>query len=362
MDHLPPVVRSIDIVGRLTARAASELGLVEGIPVFGGGGDASLIPLGAGCTELYDAHIYVGTSGWVEANVNVRKVDIPTFTGSILGAIPGEYVYIAEQETSGVCLQWVRDHLALDEIGMYLDAHNVCESDKSAEYATLYDFLNKVIEETPAGCGGLVFTPWLHGNRSPAEDPYARGMFFNIGLGTGKRQMIRAVVEGVCFHTRWMLEALEKNVPHRPVLRFVGGGALSDVWCQIMADVTGRRIEVVEDAQNAGAAGAAIVCGVGLGLIKSFREAKALVPVRKTYEPRPDLKPVYDLNYSVFKDLYFRNRHLFRRLNRNPYPEVTPGAPAGSSLAEIEKAREKARAERAERAERVGRTQGAARA
>lgn len=320
MNHLPPVIQSTDTIGGLTQDAADQMGLIPGIPVLGGGGDTFLTAVGSGALDLYDTHIYVGTSGWVAANIDRRTVDITNFVASILGAIPGEYVYTAEQETSGICLQWVRDHLALDEIGMYLDAHDpspgrVPRVDKNKEYASLYDFLNEIVEQTPPGAGGLIFTPWLHGNRSPREDAYARGMFFNISLSTGKRQMIRAVLEGVAFHKRWMLEAIEKKIPYQKSIRFVGGGAKSAVWCQIMADITGRDIEVTKNPQNAGTNGAAIVCAVGLGLIKSFKDAKQLVPVDKVYRPRSEFKEMYDKSFAVFKELYEKNKKLFRLMN-----------------------------------------------
>ncbi|MCL4557043.1 MAG: FGGY-family carbohydrate kinase [Deltaproteobacteria bacterium] len=314
MDHLPPVIRSTDIIGGLTGQAAGEMGLVPDIPVFGGGGDTFSTAVGSGALDLYDTHIYIGTSGWVAANIDRRTVDIGNFVASILGAIPGEYVYTAEQETSGICLQWVRDHLALDEIGMYLDAKHI--ADKNTEYESLYEFLNEIVEQTPPGAGGIIFTPWLHGNRSPREDPYARGMFFNLGLNTGKRQMIRAVLEGVAFHKRWMLEAIEKKIPYQKSIRFVGGGAKSDVWCGIMADITGRNIEVPKNPQNAGTNGAAIVCAVGLGLIGSFKEAKPLVPVDKVYAPRSEYKKMYDKSFAVFKELYAKNKKLFRKMNQ----------------------------------------------
>ncbi|HRZ28125.1 MAG TPA: FGGY-family carbohydrate kinase [Spirochaetota bacterium] len=313
MNHLPPVLDSTDIVGNLSARAAGEMGLAEGTPVFGGGGDVSLISIGSGCLDLHDTHIYIGTSGWVVANVDRRMVDIDNFVASILGAIPGRYNYVAEQETSGACLQWVRDHLALDEIGMYLEAKHVCEMNDV--YESLYDFLNQVISQTPAGSGGVIFTPWLHGNRAPKEDPYARGMFFNLSLTTGKRQMIRSVVEGMAFHKRWMLEAIEKRIPHRETLRFVGGGAKSPIGCQIMADITGRRIETIRNTQNAGTIGATITCAVGLGLFKDFSDAKSFIPVDKIYEPNKANKARYDKNFNVFKELYGKNKKLFEQLN-----------------------------------------------
>jgi xylulokinase len=313
IDHLPPIVQATDIVGHLTDEAAADLGLVEGIPVFGGGGDLSLISIGSGCFERYDTHIYIGTSGWVVSAVDKRVTDIGGLIASILGAIPGWYNYIAEQETAGRCLQWVRDHLALDEIGVYLADHPY--SDEVEMRESLYEFLNEEVAKVPPGANGLIFTPWLHGNRSPFEDPYARGVFFNIGLETGKREMIRAVLEGVAYHQRWMLERVEKKVPYQERVRFVGGGAQSSVWAQILADVSGRTIEVVDNAQNAGTVGAAIVCAVGLGLLDSFQDAAPLIGISERFLPQPENKAVYDRNFEVFKKLHKNNRELFQILN-----------------------------------------------
>ncbi len=312
--HLPPVQSCLDRAGELTPEAATDLGLAKGTPVFAGGGDITLIPLGSGCTDLYDTHIYTGTSGWVVANVDKRMVDVSNFVASICGAVPGFYNYVAEQETSGLCLQWVRDHLALDDIGVYLKDDGTAPADVM-ESSRLYDLMNEKVSQIPAGSGGVMFTPWLHGNRSPKEDPHARGMFFNIGLKTGKRAMIRSVLEGMAFHKRWMLEAVEKKVPRQQALRFVGGGAKSEVLCQILADVTGHEIQVPVDPQNVGAAGAAMVCAIGLNAISSIREAKSLIRIRSTYTPDPEASKVYDGMFPVFKALYAKNKKLFRQLN-----------------------------------------------
>ncbi len=309
MRHLPPVIHATDVAGRLTAAAADALGLAGGTPVFGGGGDLSLISVGAGGLGLYDTHIYLGTSGWVVSAVDRRMTDIDGMVASILGAVPGWYNYIAEQETAARCLQWARDHLALDGLGVYPGA---------SPQGNLYDLLSAAAEQAAPGAGGVLFTPWLHGNRSPFEDPLARGMFFNIGLETGKRELVRAILEGVAFHCRWMLETIEKKVPRREVVRLVGGGAQSRVWAQIMADVTGRRIEVVEQAQHAGTMGGAVVCSVGLGLFKSFQEARPLIRVKETFAPRPEHRAVYERNYAVYRDLYRASRRLFQRLNAPP--------------------------------------------
>ncbi|PKL17557.1 MAG: carbohydrate kinase [Spirochaetae bacterium HGW-Spirochaetae-5] len=317
VNHLPEVIESADCAGELRDTQALELGLTPGIKIFGGGGDASLIGVGAGAVENGDTHIYIGTSGWVSTVTDKRKVDINYMIASVIGAQRGLYNYFAEQETSGKCLEWVKNHLALDEIGIYLEKKNVTDDPESI-YRTLYDYLSHTMSETPAGSTGVIFTPWLHGNRCPFEDPLARGMFFNLSLSTGKRSMIRSVVEGICFHKRWMLEAQDTKVKTSNKIRFAGGGALSKVTCQILADITGRTIETVENPQNAGAMGAALVCAVGLGRISSFSEAKKYIKVTATYTPDEKNRAVYDKNFKVFKKLYTSNRKLFKILNREP--------------------------------------------
>ena len=314
MKHLPEIVGSTDLVGGLTARAAEELGLRPGTAVFGGGGDASLIGIGAGAVAPGDTHIYMGTSGWVSTVVERSIVDPTAMIAAIVGAQPGSFNYFAELETAGKCFEWVKDHLALDEIGIYLQKQAVHES-KEAAYKSLYDYMTAVIKTAAPGSSGVIFTPWLHGNRCPFEDPASRGIFFNIGLDTGKTELIRAVLEGVCFHLRWMLEAQEKKVRCSPAIRFVGGGALSETTCQILADVLGRNVETVENPQNVGAVGAAAVIAVGLKLIPALVEAKKMIPISRSFSPNSENRPIYDRNFDIFKRLYYSNRNNFARLN-----------------------------------------------
>jgi xylulokinase len=141
-------------------------------------------------------------------------------------------------------------------------------------------------------------------------------MFFNLGLNTGKRMMVRSVLEGDAMHKRWTLEALEKRVPRQDTIRFAGGGAKSDVWCQIMADVTGKTVEIIEEPQNAGALGAAVVTAVGLKIFRDFDEVKKMIPVKGAFQPRGKYRAVYDRNYEVFKNLYANNRKAFHFLNK----------------------------------------------
>ena len=314
MKHLADIKKSTDKIGGLTDKAAAELGLCPGTAVFGGGGDASLIGVGAGSTALGDTHVYSGTSGWVSTVVDKSIVDTSAMIAAIVGAQDGYYNYFAELETAGKCLEWVKDHLALDEIGIYLKKEDVAESTETI-YTSLYDYMTNVIEDVEPGCGGVIFTPWLHGNRCPFEGPNARGMFFNISLETGKTELIRAVLEGVCYHLRWFIETQEKKIKTSDTIRFVGGGALSKVTCQILADCTGKTVETTDSPQNVGAVGAALTAAVGLGIIDNLEQAKNLVPASSTFKPNAKNKAIYDKNYEVYKNLYNSNKKNFDKLN-----------------------------------------------
>ncbi len=316
-DHLAKIIGSTDKAGELSDSAAEELGLCPGTAVFGGGGDASLIGVGAGAVNMGDTHIYSGTSGWVSTVVEKSIVDTSAMIAAIVGAQEGKFNYFAELETAGKCLEWVRDHLALDEIGIFLEKIDVTAATDSQEkvYTSLYDYMTEVVSTIPAGSGGVIFTPWLHGNRCPFEDPNARGMFFNISLETGKTELIRSVLEGVCLHMRWFLETQDKKIKTSDTVRYVGGGALSDVTCQILADCTGRVVESVDSPQNVGAVGAAVLVAVGYGLIKDISQAGELIKATKTFRPNAENKPAYDKNYAVYKNLYKDNKKSFAALN-----------------------------------------------
>ena len=314
-DHLPTIVKSIDEVGTLTEEAAKELGLPQGVKVFAGGGDASLVSLGAGTVFPGEAHVYMGTSGWSSVITDKRTVDTKHMMASVVGVQPGLFNYFAELETAGKCLEWVKDHLALDEINIYLKQENIAD-DPTTRYENLYEYLSEVIETIPAGSGGVIFLPWLHGNRCPFEDAYAKGSFFNIGLETGKTELIRSVIEGVCYHLRWFFDVIKEKLPVHGTIRFVGGGALSDTTAQILADVLKHPIEVTKNPQNVGALGASYLAACGLGIFKDLKYAARFTPVEKRFEPNPSNFEVHDKNFEVFKEFYPKNKKLFHLLNK----------------------------------------------
>ena len=312
-DHMPDIIDCTDQVGGLTEKAAKELGLVKGIPVFGGGGDTTFVNIGAGCTRCGDTHIYVGTSGWVSTYLDHQTVDLNAMITGVLSAKHGYFNYYAELETAGKCFEWVMDHLALDEVGVYLEHTKI--TDIESKYTSLYDYLSNEVNKVPPGANGVIFTPWLHGNRCPFEDSNAGGIFFNIRIENGKRDMIRAVLEGICYHLRWLLECEAKKVKTSNPIRFVGGGALSPVTCQMLADITGRAIETVGNAQAVGAVGTALVVAAGIKGVDVLELSRRLIKVERVYAPNPGNKEVYERNYKVFKRLYKANARSFQEMN-----------------------------------------------
>lgn len=292
-----------------------DIGLVEGIPVFGGGGDTTFVNIGAGCTRPGDTHIYIGTSGWVSTYLDYQTVDINAMITGVLSAKRGYFNYYAELETAGKCFEWVMKHLALDEVGVYLNQAKITD-DVESKYKSIYEFLSEEVDKVPPGANGVIFTPWLHGNRCPFEDSNAAGMFFNIRVRNGKRDMIRAVLEGICYHLRWLLECEARKVKTSNTIRFVGGGALSPVTCQMLSDITGRTIETVKNTQEVGAIGTALVVAAGIKGVDVLELSRELVKVEHIYKPNSHNKEVYERNYKVFKRLYKSNAENFKDMNQ----------------------------------------------
>jgi len=297
-DKLPPLLPNGSVQGPLLAAVAERLGLGAGVPVVAGSGDSHAVALGSGAVELYRAHLSLGTTSWVSCHVPAKKTDVLHQIAAVPSAVPGRYLVLNNHETSGRCLQWLRDVLG-DPGRPELD----------------YPALDALAERAEPGAGGVLFTPWLAGERTPVADRRARGGFHNLSLGTGRAELVRAVLEGVAYNDRWTLDLVEKFVGRRlDPLRMVGGGARSDLWCQIHADVLDRTIEQVAEPEHAGLRGAALGAAVALGELAP-QDVGDLVPIAATFRPRPDAVARYRTLYAEFPRLYHRQKRMFARLN-----------------------------------------------
>ena len=306
-DQLCDIRESADIVGELTPEAAEDMGLLPDTPIINGAGDLSSAALGSGATGEGELHISLGTSGWVAGHYTKRKVDIPHYTGCIGSAYPQKYYLgMAHQETAGICLEWLKNKVLYHKDQLKKEYHA----------SEIYEILDELAEKAGPGAEGLIFTPWMYGERCPIDDDHVRAGLFNIGLNHSREHIIRAVFEGIAFNTRWAMETLENLYQRVVQLNIIGGGAKSDIWCQIMADITNRVINRVADPQQAGARGIALLASMTLGYIDSFDDIKKYIKIDRSFRPNPDNRKLYDDLFKEYKNLYKQNRTWYARMNR----------------------------------------------
>jgi xylulokinase len=302
-DKFPDLKKSIDVLGVVKKEVAQNLGIREDTKVIVGSADLHSAIIGSGAVRDFEGHIYIGTSSWAMCHVPFKKTSISTNMASLPSAIPGRYFVANEQETAGACLKFLRDNV------LFVDDETKIENPE------VYREFDKMAETVPPGSNGLIFTPWLYGERTPVEDHTVRGGLHNISLPIRRNDIVRAIFEGVAFNSRWLFELVEKFINRKmdPV-NMIGGGAQSDVWCQIYADVLNRTIRQVKDPIMANARGAALIAAVGLGLC-SFDDIPDLVQYSKIFEPNPENRELYDRMFNEFLGLYKRNKAMHKRLN-----------------------------------------------
>jgi xylulokinase len=302
---LPDLVPSGTVMGRLTEEAAAELGLPPGLPVSTGTGDLHSAAVGSGAVGDFDAHLYIGTSSWISCHVPWKRTDPLRNVAAIPSAIPGRYLVADEHETAGACLTFLAESVLSGDEGL----------EPKAPPADVYRVLDDVAAAAAPGANRTLFTPWLNGERSPVDDHTIRGGFHNLSLSSTRRDLVRAVYEGVAFNSRWLLGAVERFTKRRfPSLAFIGGGANSDVWAQIHADITGRTIRQVADPMLANVRGAGLLTWVALGAVR-VEDIPAMVDVRRTFEPDGTHQRLYDELYAEFVNLYKQTKGIHRRLN-----------------------------------------------
>lgn len=304
-EKLPEMFYATDVIGTVKPDVAETLGLPEGVQVMGGTPDLQSAAVGSGAVRNFEGHLYVGTSSWIGAHVPFKKTDIFHNIASLPSPVHGQYLITNEQETGGAGLNYFRDNL-------FFHKDLMSESKVPDDF---FKLINEQIEKVPAGSKGVIFTPWLIGERSPVEDHTVRGAFLNLSQQTDRTHMLRAAMEGVAFNSKWLLKYVEKMAGKPfPYLNFIGGGAKSDVWCQIMADVLDRPIRQVEDPIIANSRGAAFLAAVGLGYT-TFEDISQIININHTFEPNPANRTIYDKMFREFVNIYYRLKPVYKRLN-----------------------------------------------
>ncbi len=298
---LPPLLATGAVIGPVRADVAAAIGLDPGVLVVAGTPDLHSAALGTGTTDATRCHLALSTTSWVSCTVPGKKTDPVRQIATVPGVLPGGYLVANNHETAGACLRWLRDQVIGPMPGL-------------ATSRPGFDALCELAAAAPPGAGGVLFTPWLAGERSPVDDRNARAGFHNLSLKADLAAMTRAVLEGVAYNNRWLHEAVERFAGRRfDSVRVFGGGALSDLWCQIHADVMDRAVERIADPMHANLRGAAILAGIALGAV-SPAEAGELAVVGATFRPDPASRAAYDRLYAEFPRLYKSQKPMFARL------------------------------------------------
>jgi len=305
-EKFPDLIANDGIVGSLKPSVAAELGLSTATQVIAGIGDSNASTIGSGAVEDFKPIIYIGTSYYLNCHVPFKKTSVRHMMASISSPFPSKYMLFAEQGAGGRCVEHYLKNIVYADDGF----------DTGLKPDDAYERFDESAAKVPAGSEGLIFLPWLNGSWAPSEHPYMGGGFMNLSLSTTRDHMSRAIMEGLAYNSRWCKDAAEKFIGH-PIerLRFSGGGALSDLWSKIHADITGVPIDQVDDPTNSTVRGTALLTLMSLGY-HSPDDISKFVRIKQTFEPDEANQAVYDMMFAQYKMLFKRNKKVFTALNR----------------------------------------------
>ena len=280
---LPKLLPSSAIAGQVTPAAAADTGLLPGTPVIAGGLDAACATLGVGVIHPGETQEQGGQSGGMSLCVDQCTGDPRLILG--YHVVPGQWLLQGGTTGGGGALKWLRQ--------------TICPE-------LSFEEMSELAQTVAPGSDGLLFLPYLRGERSPLWNPDAKGVFFGLTYTHTRAHMIRAVMEGTAYALRHNIETAHHAGGEVHLMRAMGGSANSLVWTQIKSDVTGKEMEV-PSSDTATGLGAAILAGMGCGLYATFEEAVSrTVHVRRTHTPNPDNRAVYEAGYSNYLELYQR--------------------------------------------------------
>ena len=291
---LPPTFEGTAVTGKVSAQAAEQTGLAAGTPVFGGGGDQATAAVGTGAVVEGVVSLSLGTSGVVFAAANQPIIEPDGRLHAFCHAVPGMWHLMGVMLSAAGSLRWYRDTVAPD---------------------LSFDELLVPAATVPAGSEGLLFLPYLTGERTPHPDPLARGAYIGLTVRHTQAHMTRAVLEGVAFGLRDSFELMRgAGLADVQQVRITGGGAKSSLWRQILADIFG--VELVTVTAGEGAAyGTALLAAVGSGVWPDVPTACAqMVQITGRTQPQAEMTAVYDKQYAIYQALYPALRETFNNL------------------------------------------------
>lgn len=295
---LPHVYEGPEVTGKLLPKVATALGLPDGLPVVAGGGDNAAAAIGTGVVQAGVVSSSLGTSGVLFAHAENIALDPQGRLHTFCHTVPGKYHLMAVTLSAGGSFRWLRDILR-----------------ESAGPGVAYDELTAAAAKVPSGSEGLVFLPYLTGERTPHLDPLARGAFIGLTARHGQAHLVRAVMEGVVFSLRDGLEIMRGLGLPLGQIRATGGGGRSPLWRQMQADIYGAEVATLT-AEEGPAYGAALLAGVGAGLFSDVREAVSqCVAVASLTKPDPSTQERYEKVYAVYQGLYAQLRESLHALS-----------------------------------------------
>ncbi|MEO3944187.1 xylulokinase [Gorillibacterium sp. CAU 1737] len=300
---LPPLFESNDIVGTLTPEAAGITGLAEGTPVVAGGGDQACGAVGVGVVKPGIASVAMGTSGVVFVHDGTYQEDPERRLHSFCHGVPGKWHRMGVMLAAGGSFQWWKNHFGFEELEL-----------AKKEGRDVYDLLTTRAQEAPIGSEGLLFAPYLTGERVPHPDPKARGGFIGLNLRHSKAHLTRAVMEGITFGLRDSLELMKESSVEVTELRVNGGGAKSRFWRQMIADVFGYPVVTVNSTDGP-AYGAAVMAASGVLGKDTTALCEEWIQVVDRVEPIEENRIQYERYYEVYRSLYPTLRDTFHKLS-----------------------------------------------
>lgn len=302
-DWLGKMYESQEVTGKIH-RAASELtGLKEGTPVVGGAGDQAAGAVGNGIVKPGVISSTIGTSGVVFAYSDSVSIDPQGRVHTFCHAVPNTWHMMGVTQGAGLSLKWFRDNFCIEE-------------KRTAELMKIdpYVLMDQEAEKVEAGCSGLIYLPYLMGERTPHLDPDARGVFFGLSAKHEKQDMLRSIMEGVVYSLKDCLEIIKEMGVNIKEVRASGGGGKSKLWRQMQADVFGTSINTINSSEGP-ALGVALLAGVGAGVYDSVAQAcDAIIKVKTTQQPDLQLNARYAQYYSLYKQLYHSLKQDFKSL------------------------------------------------
>lgn len=305
-EKLPDLLPIDGILGTITSSIAGELGLSPNTVVICGVNDNSSSAIGAGSIADSEPAAVMGTSGYLASHVSFKKTDINSSMGTMPSGIKGRYLFWGEMANNGKVLESFLKNLIYAQDGF----------DTRKIPSDMYERASQVAAQVPPGSEGVIFLPWFNGTFSPGEDQYMRGGFLNLSHKTSRAHLTRAVFEGLAMNWRWLRGPAEKLIG-RPFQywRLTGGGALSDIWSQIMADVVGLPMHRQADPRNSNVIGVGLLAFNRLGLVK-LEDIPSMIKFNRVFEPDPKNRAIYDRIFAQFMASKDKIRPVFHALNK----------------------------------------------